>query len=111
MKEAEENVVKVSDVEPIIFKEMLKFLYGGVPPNFSHDVTPDLLVVAEKYGLDDLKEFCEAQLSANLNEGNVVEYLLLAYSQNCSSLLNLAKIAFRSYQSSLEGVDHVEKLK
>lgn len=111
MKEAEENVVKVSDVELIIFKELLKFLYGGVPPSFSHDVTPDLLIVAEKYGVDDLKQSCEAQLSANLNAGNVVEYLLLADGQNCSSLLHLAKIAFRSYLGSLEGVEHLGKLK
>lgn len=111
MKEALEGEVKVTDVKIRVFKELLKFIYGGKEPAFRKDVTADLLIVADKYGLVELKDICEKQLIAHLSAENVVDYLLLADELNCSYLLNVATPLIRTHVQTLGANKELDKLK
>ena len=63
--DVEENIkdeVKVPDVEPEIFRGLLRFLYSGLAPENVTDKALDLLLAADKYGVDGLKQICEEKL-------------------------------------------------
>ena len=101
MKESVDNEIEIPDVEPEVFKELLKFLYSDSIPDFRRDICLGLLVASEKYGLGGLKKLCEAELSSRLTVDNVIESLLLAEDHNCSDLLLQASVVFRSNVSHL----------
>jgi len=100
--DVEENVkdeVKVPDVEPEVFKGLLRFLYSGLAPENVSDKALDLLLVADKYGVDGLKEICEEK--ASIHRDNVVDALLVADSIQNEKLMTRAKAIFRSYIDEL----------
>ena len=45
------------DENPVIFKEALKFLYSSLTPENLDEIAIDLLPIADKYLLDELKQF------------------------------------------------------
>merc|ERR1712168_1038005 len=101
--------VKVPDVEPEVFKGLLRFLYSGLAPENVADKALDLLLVADKYGVDGLKEICEEK--ASIHRDNVVDALLVADSIQNEKLMTRAKAIFRSYVDALmDSVDDMERL-
>jgi len=93
--DVEENVndeVKVPDVEPEVFRGLMHFLYSGLAPEIAADKALDLLLVADKYGEDNLVTICEEKASASINVDNVVDTLLVAESVNSEKLMTRAKV-------------------
>ena len=86
MKECVSKEVIVPDTEPQVFRAMLQFIYSGLPPKKLEEIALDLLVVADKYGLCDLKKICELRACCILDENDVVEALILAERHNCDLL-------------------------
>ena len=74
------------------------------------NVSPDLLVAADKYGLDDLKNMCESSLASHLDAENVIEFLFLAEDTHCPSLLEKASVVFRSHFESFAQTDRLDEL-
>ncbi|XP_075916900.1 uncharacterized protein LOC116937546 isoform X1 [Petromyzon marinus] len=72
-----QNRVEINDVEPDVFKEMMRFVYTGRAPNLEK-MADDLLAAADKYALERLKVMCENALCTNLSVENVAETLILA---------------------------------
>lgn len=85
MKEGATDEVTIPDVEPVVLKEMLTFMYTNRAPNIKDFAYP-LLYAADKYQVDQLVTQCEHTLSCNLSVENSVEYLLLADTQNAPYL-------------------------
>uniref|UniRef100_UPI00358DE3EC speckle-type POZ protein isoform X2 n=2 Tax=Myxine glutinosa TaxID=7769 RepID=UPI00358DE3EC len=77
MEETKKNRVEIKDVEPEVFKEMLRFVYTGRAPNLEK-MADDLLAAADKYALDRLKVMCEEALCVNLSVENAADTLILA---------------------------------
>ena len=70
---------------------MLKFLYTGyISLDEMEEITSDLLGVADKYQLDDLKEMCEEKLVSSISVENSIECLVLGDSLNASKLKKIA---------------------
>ena len=72
MKEKEINTVTTEDFKPEVVSEMLAFIYMG---NISSqdtisEITPELLAVADKYQLDNLRSICEERLCSTLDVAN-----------------------------------------
>jgi len=111
MEESKSNEIEVTDVRPNVFKRLLKFLYGGVPPKYAETETSDLLIAADKYGVDELKAICESLLSSHLTSDNVIEALLLAESHNCSNLMMDATTVFKMHSDELRNSKEWERLK
>jgi speckle-type POZ protein len=62
-KEMQSGEVKVDDIDPDVFQEVLRYLYTGLTRSTTMDVmAPELLVVADKYLLEELKTRCETHL-------------------------------------------------
>lgn len=101
-KEALENEVVIPDVSVSVMKEFLRFIYTGVKTQ-GNQYCSELLAVADKvnmffiewalltnlifqYQVDDLKLYCQDQLSSLLKVENVVEVFLKADLYNAAIL-------------------------
>ena len=80
-KEQKENFVQITDHNPKVVEEMLKFIYTGEAPRLK-EKAHDLFFIADKYQLERLKQLCEKQLWKDINVKNVVDTLLLAMTHD-----------------------------
>lgn len=89
--------VILEDIEPIIFKAMLLFIYSDKLPDvqeFSGSTSmctstitlQHLLAAADRFGLDRLKQLCEAKLCEEVTADTVATTLSLADQHRCSQL-------------------------
>lgn len=79
MRECEESVISVQDISLATFKKLLEFIYSDQLSELENaDQAIDVLVAANKYGLDRLKRLCEKFLVALIDLENVVELLYLS---------------------------------
>ncbi|KAJ1685055.1 hypothetical protein LUZ63_016445 [Rhynchospora breviuscula] len=87
--------IEIKDMEPSIFKSMLHFIYSDSVPeleevNNDKDVSivlaQHLLVAADRYGLERLKQICEMKLYEFIDVNNFGTTLTLAEQHNCSEL-------------------------
>ena len=53
-----------------IVKEMLRFIYINKIENL-HNIAHELIMAADKYGIEDLKSLCEKSLSDSVNIDNL----------------------------------------
>lgn len=77
MEESKKNRVEINDVDPEVFKEMMRFIYTGKAPNLDK-MADNLLAAADKYALERLKVMCEEALCSSLSVENVADTLVLA---------------------------------
>ena len=54
----------------------MEYLYTGSILNFNHKVAQDLLGLADAYILDGLKYLCENTLMQNVDNDNVIQFLI-----------------------------------
>lgn len=80
-REANENSVKIIDFSFDVIKDMVQFMYTGHIENFENHAA-DLLAVADKYCIEDLKIICCRFYHKRLNIENAVETLILSTKHN-----------------------------
>ncbi|TMW94902.1 hypothetical protein EJD97_009643 [Solanum chilense] len=89
--------VEIEDIEPSVFKAMLQYIYSDELPDLieitgststctSTIVTQHLLAAADRFGVDRLKELCEAKLCEDVNVDTVATTLSLAEQHRCPQL-------------------------
>lgn len=89
--------VELEDIEPSVFKAMLQYIYSDELPDLveitcststctSTIVMQHLLAAADRFGLDRLKELCEAKLCEEVNVDTVATTLSLAEQHHCPQL-------------------------
>ena len=67
-REGRTKQVKIGDVDPEIFKKMLRYLYtGAFPRNRQREVIEALLVAAEKCKIECVRRKCKSALAGTLN--------------------------------------------
>ncbi|KAA8539494.1 hypothetical protein F0562_026186 [Nyssa sinensis] len=87
----------LEDVEPFIFKAMLLFIYSDKLPTVqevtgsssvcaSTIMVQHLLAAADRFGLDRLKQLCEAKLCEEVNADTVATTLPLTEQHRCPQL-------------------------
>ncbi|CAL5049207.1 unnamed protein product [Urochloa decumbens] len=96
MKEKDPQGVEVKDMEPVVFKAMLRFAYTDMAPELDDGTKPGaaavatmaqhLLAAADRYGLERLKLICEGKLSGGISVDTVALTLALAEQHGCSEL-------------------------
>lgn len=87
MKEKRENKVEISDMEPEVLQEVLRFIYCGYVNN-AQRLAPELLVVADKYQLDGLADLCAIELGQDINVENAAQLYSLAGLHSLDGLKN-----------------------
>uniref|UniRef100_A0A0E0EY46 BTB domain-containing protein n=1 Tax=Oryza meridionalis TaxID=40149 RepID=A0A0E0EY46_9ORYZ len=89
MKEGDTaGVVHIEDIEPRVFKVLLRFMYtDSIPEMEEEDVMcQHLLVAADRYNLERLKLICEEKLCRYISVGTVWNILALADQHHCDGL-------------------------
>ena len=79
--------VEVPDIDPTVFGEVVQYLYDGLVGNLSEERLAEQMMVAEKLGIEQLKDELSEQLMLRLTEENVVEIAALAQRCNANQLL------------------------
>ncbi|CAO1379408.1 unnamed protein product [Diamesa serratosioi] len=117
MEEARSHETVVTDVTNESFGEFLSYLYSGKCPNLEV-YAMDLLVIADKYEIDDLKKLCELKILLNLTKDNAPEIFELANTYRCRTELKteafeLIKKSFldNNYQINDKLLNQPEKLR
>lgn len=87
------TLIYVNNVELNIFKQMLHYIYSGrtLTP-LTQTVAQPLLLIAEKYKIDDLKEDCTQFLCSCFNNENVIKLLVWAHRHHIDELKKAALI-------------------
>jgi len=85
MKEKETGSIDIDDFTNDVVEKMLLFIYTGIAPQIDEHVD-DLLNIAEKYELHQLKVSVGEKLVPILNNENCIEYLVLGNLYNVKSL-------------------------
>jgi hypothetical protein len=94
--EKQTKTVEIKDIKPEVFKQLLHYLYTGKAFLIEKEgMAHDLLVAADKYGVDTLKEECAAILARNLKIENAARTLIIAHLHS-SSRLHEATLSFMS---------------
>lgn len=79
--------VASDNIDSSTMRELLRFIYCG-KVGIITEIALSLLLVANKYGIEDLQDICSSSLMGNLTENNVIEILQLADACNNSNLRN-----------------------
>ncbi len=77
MKEKQEKVMTISDLDKEVISDMLTFLYTGSAPNLEIRAK-ELLNAANKYQLPRLMVMCKDKLEEEIETENVIEIIQLA---------------------------------
>ncbi|CAM0880334.1 unnamed protein product [Alopecurus aequalis] len=95
MKEKDSNRIVIDDMQPAVFKVLLRFIYtdslieamgDDLDGDDKKEVTKHLLVAADRYGMEKLKDMCESILCKDLDAESVATTLALAKQHSCSEL-------------------------
>lgn len=80
-----ESRVHVSDIEPEVLREVLRFVYCGNVQD-AQQLASKLLAVADRYELRGLAELCELELIETASPDNSFELLVLAKRHSLGNL-------------------------
>ena len=95
MRENLANEVEITDADPDVFRAVLVYLYAGIDPPV--EMALDVLVIADKYGLERLKRSCENLVFTDFEHRfrvrgdiTIVDVLIVADRVGCVDLKNRA---------------------
>jgi speckle-type POZ protein len=95
-KEKQERVVNITDIKANIFENLLQYIYTGeVALETEVEDAAELLIAADKYAVETLKEECAVYLKNDLKVENAARYLVIAHLHN-STVLHEATLQFMS---------------
>lgn len=88
LAEAKDGVLKITDCSPSSVKAMLEFCYMGVvEQQLFEKHTKDILIIAQKYNIQGLKEDCEKYLGSEMTLKNFAFFLQFADTYACDILM------------------------
>jgi speckle-type POZ protein len=86
-KEGQSRTVEITDIEPEVFQQLLRYVYTGSAPLMQEDsIAEHLLIAANKYQMDKLKAECEETLVGKITLDNAVKFLVTAHLYVAPSL-------------------------
>ncbi|XP_043466845.1 uncharacterized protein LOC122501450 [Leptopilina heterotoma] len=87
MKESTENVLTISDFKPTIVEIMIRYLYsGGIKAELCEDELQQLLLIANKYNLEELKTTAINEILKTIKTfTKALDFFLFAESNNLDS--------------------------
>jgi speckle-type POZ protein len=109
------NEIEIEDVEPVVFQELLRFIYTGRLSLVTMEtMAAGLLMAADKYVLDDLLYECENYLLSEMSPVNCVELILrgdlLNPAEYMENVMDEAVTFFRRLPGEVMSTTKWEKL-
>lgn len=108
-KATQTQSIKIDDMEPSIFEDLLHFVYTDSLPEDEHYKEgrmakfQHLLVAADRYGLERLRLLCESKLCEGIDVETVATTLVLAEQHHCKDLKE-ACVEFMAPRNVLQAV-------
>ncbi|KAK4026242.1 hypothetical protein OUZ56_015256 [Daphnia magna] len=93
MQESNTRRVVISDIEPPVFKQLLHYMYAGKAPDLqllADEMAQPLLLAADKYDVQDLKDECQALMRSRLTVDNAFDILVWAHYHSVTRLTEAA---------------------
>ena len=91
LQEAKTRTVHIKDIEHVVFKRLLSYMYNSQVGNLDDEVfVQKLLVAADKYSVEGLKDQCELHLQSHITLENVLQLVVLAERHFCTKLYQMA---------------------
>lgn len=91
MRETDTKQVVISDIEPAVFKQLLHYIYAGRSPGLRlAEMAKPLLLAADKYDIEDLKEECLSLLRSQITVDNAIDTLIWAHYHSFKQLADVA---------------------
>ena len=87
MLESTKGEVRIEDADKDVLKEMLSYVYK-IEVNANFTKFKELLVLADKYQIDDLVRYCEERIIETLTYENAFKIGILAETHNAPGLLD-----------------------
>jgi hypothetical protein len=95
-EEKQKRIANITDIKANIFENLLQHIYTGeVALETEVEDVAELLIAADKYAVETLKEECALYLSNDLKVENAARYLVLAHLHN-STVLHESTLQFMS---------------
>ena len=111
-KENSNNQVKIEDIEPEVFDQLLRFIYTGrVSTATMESMVANLFIAADKYLLGELKKECENYMLHHMSPDYCLVLLLHGDLQKPTELLKEAATFFRRLPSQVTATERWEKMK
>ena len=99
------------DILPEVFEQVLQYLYTGSVKEMNK-FSMDLLVAADKYQIETLKNECSLSLADNLAVNNATKILILANLHSCPRLFEVSlNFISRNAKAILPRPDWMELIK
>jgi speckle-type POZ protein len=99
-KEGVTRTVTINDMEPSVFKEMLRYVYTGTVPQLQQ-MAESLFVAADRFQIQGLKDLCTEQLIQQLDLNNAVRYLVLGHLHSVPQLLEASRQCLEKNKNGL----------
>ena len=84
--ESDFGYVEIIDIDADTVEDIICYLYSGKVPDFSTKSAENLLIAADEYCLEELKNICEQRMTSEINKDNALALHSLADKYNCRSL-------------------------
>ncbi|KAF7007080.1 hypothetical protein CFC21_022054 [Triticum aestivum] len=117
LSEGAATVLRVDDMDADVCKALLQFIYNGTPDmnqlETAHTMAERLLVAADRYKLEELKQICEHALRVRIRVSSVGTTLALAERHGCPELREACMqfISFPGNLKALMATDGFEQMK
>lgn len=79
LKESAEQLITLKDVDKVMFKELLRYIYCGyINEQVLQDQTVEILAIADKFDVEGLRNKCEVLLLQRITKSNAASILQAA---------------------------------
>ena len=109
MFEKQSNIVKITDINYDVLKEMLQFIYTAKVENIK-TFASELFIAADKYDIQDLKSQCANYIADNITIENAIEIFEFADKCNAEKLKTRVLNFVKSNIASIMETDAFKKL-
>ncbi len=90
MRKTKTKQAVIKDFEPEIFKEFLSYLYvGRILSKFTETTAKSLLLLADMYDIEDLKDECLRFIKSGIRTENAIDLLVWAHLHAADEVCNL----------------------
>ncbi|KAK5582285.1 hypothetical protein RB653_003868 [Dictyostelium firmibasis] len=86
MIESQSKEIEIVNYESAVFRKMVEYLYSDSLNEDNIEMILQLIIIADEYLLDTLKNYCELKLITEINSNNVAIFLLKSDIYNCKFL-------------------------
>uniref|UniRef100_J3MJU7 BTB domain-containing protein n=1 Tax=Oryza brachyantha TaxID=4533 RepID=J3MJU7_ORYBR len=109
MEESRSGIIKIYDVCYDVLRAFIHYMYTA-EALLDEQMASDLLVLAEKYEVKNLKAFCEKFLTSKVSNDNAIAHYAFAHRHSAKQLLETSLSAIMDNMSTLADREEYKEL-